>query len=155
RRWAASAIRRRIGVRSGRRRCLITSTNSRPAESVDLPIDRDATLKIADDFLRDGRVDDAAACVELAVDEYVIAGRFTDAATLLQDFLVRVPGRMPTLLRLVEVCRDGGLEGAMYDAQALLADAYLAAGQAGEALVIAEDLIAREPDREDHRVRLA
>lgn len=120
-----------------------------------MPIDRDATLKIADDFLRDGRVDDAAACVELAVDEYVIAGRFTDAATLLQDFLVRVPGRMPTLLRLVEVCRDGGLEGAMYDAQALLADAYLAAGQAAEALVIAEDLIAREPDREDHRVRLA
>ena len=40
---------------------------------------------------------------------------------------------------------DGGLESTMYDAQAQLADAYLAAGQGAEARAIAEDLVAREP----------
>ncbi|HEY0873262.1 MAG TPA: tetratricopeptide repeat protein [Vicinamibacterales bacterium] len=120
-----------------------------------MSIDRDATLKIADEFLRDGREDDAAACIELAVDELIIAGSFGDAATLLQDFLVRVPGRIPTLLRFIEVCLDGGFEALMFDGQAMLADAYLVAGRAAEALVIAEDLVAREPAREEHHIRLA
>ena len=52
---------------------------------------------------------------------------------------------MPALLKLVEVCVDGGLESTMYDAQAQLADAYLAAGQGADARAIAEDLVAREP----------
>ena len=64
---------------------------------------------------------------------------------LLQEFAVRVPGQMPALLKLVEVCVDGGLEATMYEAQAQLADAYLERGQATEARVIAEDLVAREP----------
>jgi tetratricopeptide (TPR) repeat protein len=119
-----------------------------------LSIDRDATLQIADTFLRDQRVDDAGACIELAVDDLIIAGSFGEAAALLQDFLGRVPGRIPTLLRLVEVCVDGGLEALMFDAQAMLADAYLAAGLAAEAHMIAEDLVAREPSREEHHVRL-
>ena len=119
-----------------------------------MSIDRHATLQIADKFLRDQRVDDAAACIELAVDELILAGGFEDAAALLQDFAARVPGRIPTLLRLVEVCVDGGLEALMFDAQAMLADAYLDAGRAAEAKVIAEDLVAREPSREEHHVRL-
>ena len=56
-----------------------------------------------------------------------------------------MPGHVPALLKLVEVCVDGGLESTMYEAQAQLADAYLEAGQAAEARVIAEDLVAREP----------
>jgi hypothetical protein len=56
-----------------------------------------------------------------------------------------VPGQIPALLKLVEVCVDGGLEQTMYDAQEQLTDAYLAANQAAEARVIAEDLVAREP----------
>jgi tetratricopeptide (TPR) repeat protein len=48
-------------------------------------------------------------------------------------------------MKLVEVCVDGGLEATMYAAQAQLADAYLKAGRANEARVIAEDLVAREP----------
>ncbi len=55
------------------------------------------------------------------------------------------PGTSPALLKLVEICVDGGLEATMYEAQAQLADAYLAGGQAAEARVIAEDLVAREP----------
>ena len=38
----------------------------------------------------------------------------------------------------------------MYEAQELLTDAYLAAGQAAEARVIAEDLVAREPWERAH-----
>jgi tetratricopeptide (TPR) repeat protein len=52
---------------------------------------------------------------------------------------------VPALLRLVEVCVDGGFETPMYEAQAQLADAYLSTAQAVEARVIAEDLVAREP----------
>ena len=44
-----------------------------------------------------------------------------------------MPGHIPALLKLVEVCVDGGLESAMYEAQEQLTDAYLAAGQAAEA----------------------
>ena len=56
-----------------------------------------------------------------------------------------MPGQIPALLKLVEVCVDGGLEQSMYEAQEKLTDAYLAANQAAEARVIAEDLVAREP----------
>ena len=67
------------------------------------------------------------------------------AAAVLQEFVTRVPNHIPALMRLVEICVDGGLEATMYSAQAQLADAYIAAGAATEARFIAEDLVAREP----------
>jgi tetratricopeptide (TPR) repeat protein len=87
----------------------------------------------------------AFACLDTAVDAAVTASDFPDAAATLQEFAARVPGQIPALLKLVEVCVDGGLETAMYEAQERLTDAYLEAGQAAEARVIAEDLVAREP----------
>ena len=84
-------------------------------------------------------------CLDAAVDAAMAASEFQEAATSLQDFVGRVPGQIPALLKLIEVCVDGGLEQPMYDAQELLTDAYLAANQAAEARVIAEDLVAREP----------
>ena len=84
-------------------------------------------------------------CIDAAVDGAMAAAEFQEAATSLQDFVGRVPGQIPALLKLVEVCVDGGLEQPMYEAQELLTDAYLAANQAAEARVIAEDLVAREP----------
>ena len=87
----------------------------------------------------------AFACIEAGVDSAVSATEFDEGAARLQDFIDRVPGHIPALLKLVEVCVDGGLESAMYEAQEKLTDAYLAAGQAAEARVIAEDLVAREP----------
>ena len=65
-----------------------------------------------------------------------------------------MPGQIGALLRLVEVCVDGGLEATMYEAQAQLADAYLAADRAEEARVIAEDLVSREPHEVSHIERL-
>ncbi len=87
----------------------------------------------------------AFACIEAGVDSAVSATEFDEGAARLQYFIDRVPGHIPALLKLVEVCVDGGLESAMYEAQEKLTDAYLAAGQAAEARVIAEDLVAREP----------
>src|SRR5262249_15473714 len=63
----------------------------------------------------------------------------------LQEFVTRVPNHVPALMRLVEICVDGGLEATMYAAQAQLADAYIALGSADEARFIAEDLVARGP----------
>jgi tetratricopeptide (TPR) repeat protein len=94
--------------------------------------------------------DAAFVVIDALVDAAGAAGNYGDAAALLQEFAARVPNQIPALLKLVEVCVDGGLEATMYEAQAHLADAYLAAGQAAEARVIAEDLVAREPWERAH-----
>ncbi|CAN5627534.1 hypothetical protein BH23ACI1_BH23ACI1_04270 [soil metagenome] len=88
--------------------------------------------------------------IDIAVDASMADGEFETAAALLQEFVARAPQQVPALLRLVEVCVDGGLETTMYETQAQLADAYLGIGQAAEARVIAEDLVAREPWERSH-----
>ena len=93
-----------------------------------------------------GTLPDAAfVCVDAAVDASIAAGEFDDAASILKEFVTRQATHVPALLKLVEVCVDGGLEASMYEGQAQLADAYLSAGQGAEARGIAEDLVAREP----------
>jgi tetratricopeptide (TPR) repeat protein len=82
---------------------------------------------------------------ELAADTAVAQSDWPGAAAVLQEFVTRVPNHIPALMRLVEICVDGGLEATMYSAQAQLADAYITAGSAEEARFIAEDLVAREP----------
>ncbi len=83
--------------------------------------------------------------VELAVDAAMSLADWPGAAAVLQEFVTRVPNHIPALMRLVEICVDGGLESTMYSAQAQLADAYIEGGHATEARFIAEDLVAREP----------
>jgi tetratricopeptide (TPR) repeat protein len=85
------------------------------------------------------------AIIELVADAAVAVPDWAGAAAALQEFVTRVPNYIPALMRLVEICVDGGLEATMYSAQAQLADAYIAAGSANEARFIAEDLVAREP----------
>ena len=82
---------------------------------------------------------DAVADAALAEGDYVAAG------VALHEFTTRVRSHLVALMRLVEICVDGGLEATMYEAQAALADAYLDAGRALEARIISEDLVAREP----------
>lgn len=89
--------------------------------------------------------DAAFSVADAVVDASIAASDFEHAANVLQSFVDHVPAYIPALLKLVEVCVDGGLETAMYETQAQLADAYLAVSQAAEARVIAEDLVAREP----------
>jgi tetratricopeptide (TPR) repeat protein len=92
----------------------------------------------------------AFVCIDAAVNASMAVSDYEDAAAVLQEFIARVPDQVPALLKLVEVCVDGGLESTMYETQTQLADAYLAAGQASEARVIAEDLVAREPWERSH-----
>jgi tetratricopeptide (TPR) repeat protein len=94
--------------------------------------------------------DSAFVVIEAAVDYAASTNEYGDAATLLQEFAARVPNQIPALMKLVEICVDGGLEATMHEAQAQLADAYLGVGQAAEARVIAEDLVAREPWERAH-----
>jgi len=96
----------------------------------------------------------ASACIDAAANALIAAGEFAEAASILQEFASRVPGQVNALLKLVEVCVDGGLEATMYEAQAQLADAYMAVGLASEARVIAEDLLSREPWEAAHVERL-
>ena len=92
----------------------------------------------------------AFVVIEAAVDYASSTRDYDDAASMLQEFVTRLPNQIPALLKLIEVCVDGGLEATMNEAQAQLADAYLGAGQAAEARVIAEDLVAREPWERAH-----
>ncbi len=101
-------------------------------------------------MLTDSNSAAAYVCVTAAVDASLSASEFDDAASILQEFVTRIPTHVPALLRLVEVSVDGGLEATMYEAQAQLADAYLSSSQAAEARVIAEDLVAREPWESAH-----
>jgi tetratricopeptide (TPR) repeat protein len=84
-------------------------------------------------------------CIEVAARAAIAADEWGSAAAALNEFVSRVPNHIPALMRLVEICVDGGLEATMHTAQAQLADAYLTVGAGTEARVIAEDLVAREP----------
>ena len=84
------------------------------------------------------------ALVELSAEVAVANNDWAAAAAALQQFVERAPIFIPGLMRLVEICVDGGLE-MMFTAQAQLADAYIATGAVAEARFIAEDLVAREP----------
>jgi tetratricopeptide (TPR) repeat protein len=110
-------------------------------------IDRELRHKIVELgwVLTDSNPAAAFVCIDAAVDASLSASEFDDAASILQEFVTRIPTHVPALMKLVEICVDGGLEAAMYEAQAQLADAYLSTSQAAEARVIAEDLVAREP----------
>ena len=92
----------------------------------------------------------AHACIDAIADSAIAIREYAEAAEHLQAFAERRPGHVPTLLKLVDVSVDGGLDAPMYQAQIQLADAYLDAGQALEARVIAEDLVAREPWERAH-----
>ncbi len=92
----------------------------------------------------------AYVCIDTAVEAELAARNYMDAAAILQEFTTRVSGQIVALLKLVEICVDGGLEATMYETQAQLADAYLELGQGAEARVIAEDLVAREPWEHAH-----
>jgi tetratricopeptide (TPR) repeat protein len=84
-------------------------------------------------------------CIEVAARAAIAADEWGSAAAAMNEFVSRVPNHIPALMRLVEICVDGGLEATMHSAQAQLADAYLVVGAGNEARVIAEDLVAREP----------
>jgi len=83
--------------------------------------------------------------VDAVVEGAMAENDFAAAAVALQEFTKHVQSHIVGLMRLVEICVDGGIEATMYEAQAQLAEAYLAGGRALEARIISEDLVAREP----------
>ena len=109
------------------------------------PEQRDQLVLVGCELADQGHAEAAFACVDLVADAALLEEDWGGAATSLNEFVTRVPNQIPALMKLVEICVDGGLESTMYEAQAQLADAYLAAGKGVEARVIAEDLVAREP----------
>ncbi|MEO6236060.1 MAG: tetratricopeptide repeat protein, partial [Vicinamibacterales bacterium] len=62
--------------------------------------------------------DAAFVCIDTAVDAELATGNYMEAAAILQEFVTRVSGQIAALLKLVEICVDGGLEATMYEAQA-------------------------------------
>lgn len=109
------------------------------------PERRDELVLVGCELADGGLTEAAFACVNLVADAALDLKDWGGAAAALHEFVTRVPSQIPALMKLVEICVDGGLESTMHMAQSQLADAYLAAGLAAEARVIAEDLVAREP----------
>ncbi len=83
--------------------------------------------------------------IDVVADSAVAKGDYAAAAAALHEFVTRIRFHLVALMRLVDICVDGGLEATMYEAQAQLADAYLEVGRGLEARIISEDLVAREP----------
>lgn len=113
------------------------------------PASRAHVQRLARSFL----VDQPAAafvCVDALADAASAVADWTTAAEILHTYVSEVPHHIPALMKLIEVCVDGGFETTMLAAQAQLAHAHLAAGRAAQARVIAEDLIAHEPGDPAH-----
>ena len=106
---------------------------------------REDLVFVANDLVDYKQVEAAFLCVDLVADAALLEDDWGGAASALHEFVTRVPNHIPALMRLLDICIDGGLESTMHIAQAQLVDAYLEIGQATEARVIAEDLVAREP----------
>ncbi len=106
---------------------------------------RDDLVFVANDLVDYKQVEAAFLCVDLVADAALLEDDWGGAASALHEFVTRVPNHIPALMRLLDICVDGGLESTMHIAQAQLVDAYLEEGHATEARVIAEDLVAREP----------
>jgi tetratricopeptide (TPR) repeat protein len=113
-----------------------------------------ATIAAVAEQLAPAHPDAIAACVDAFVDHALAGGNPNLAVELLRRFAGVLPGRIPILLRLVEVGAETGLEAITRDAQAGLADAYLAEGWAHEARVISEDLVTRDRSNAAHVERL-
>ena len=92
--------------------------------------------------------------IDRIVSVRIAEGDWAAAADALRRFVSQAPGHLPALARLVDVCVDGGLQPAIFEAQGLLADAYLATGAASEAKYVAEDLLTRQPWEPAHFARL-
>ena len=108
------------------------------------PDQREAAIAMAC-RLAEQSPDSAYPGIEAVTDAALASGDYAAAAAALHEFVTRVRRHIVALMRLVEICVDGGLEATMYSAQAQLADAYLDAGRGLEARIISEDLVAREP----------
>ena len=111
---------------------------------------------LCDEFIERDRTTEAAAmvCMERAVEGHAARQEFSEAADVLRAFARQSPPRVDLLLRLVELCVDGELHGEALEAQAMLADAYMATGRPTEARLIAEDLLAHDPASTGHAARL-
>jgi len=114
---------------------------------------RPEVLSLAEELAAGGHVDAAYDCAELVVDDSVLAGDWEGAIAALQAVIAHAP-HIPALIKLVEIAVDAGRDEIMRDAQARLADAYLAAGLGADARGIAEDLVAHDPSSERNLQRL-
>jgi tetratricopeptide (TPR) repeat protein len=111
-----------------------------------LPGDRRGEIAaLGRELLQAREVDAAFVCVDLVADAAVQEGDCDRAVSVLQDFVARTPHHIPALLKLIEICVEGGFKRVMAAAQEQLADAYLRAGKGAEARLIAEDLVMRAP----------
>jgi tetratricopeptide (TPR) repeat protein len=102
------------------------------------------------------RIPDAAfSCVDLVVSLDTGQEEWLRASEALNLVIERNPDHVPSLMRLVEVCVEGGLgPEALQRARGRLADAYLSAGRGLEARLLAEDLVSGAPWEAAHVNRL-
>ena len=113
----------------------------------------DDVLQFALGLARTGHVERAFGCVEVLADASLLDGQWARAADALDAFAREAP-HVPALMKLVEICVDAGNAPGLRQAQAQLADAYLAEGRGPEARVIAGDFVDFDPALDVHVQRL-
>lgn len=118
------------------------------------PAMREAVLKTGWSAADEIGADGPFAAVDVIADAAALRHDWQGAVSALTEFITRVPHHIPALMKLIEVCVDGGLVGTMQTVQEQLVDAYLESGLGSEARVIAEDLVLRAPWRQENMERL-
>ena len=123
-------------------------------QSIAIAPDRSAALlDLGRELAQAGSLAAAFTCTQVVVDDALLAGDWDRALRALQS-LLQHGSHIPALVMLVELAVDAQRDDIMQDAQARLADAYLDAGRAAEARIIAEDLLTRHPQSGVHAERL-
>lgn len=117
------------------------------------PERRAEVLSMVEHAAASGQQEAAYGCVDLLVDDALLGGEMAVAIATLESFTSRCP-HLPALMKLVEIAIDAGQDQVMREAQGRLTDAYLEAGRGSEARVIAEDLMAHDPQSDVHTGRL-
>ena len=117
------------------------------------PAAADRVLQLSDALASEHR-EVSFSLVDRVVSTRISERDWPAAAAALRRFAAVAPHHVPALTRLVDVCVDGSLDDEIFEAQALLADAYLATGAAEQAKYVADDLVTRQPDEPAHRARL-
>jgi tetratricopeptide (TPR) repeat protein len=143
----AAELTLRAGTPEEARQALVKWVNADPAGARDDVVDLCRSLPGL-------TTEQRFVAVDVAVDTSVATHDFVAAAGMLQDFISAHPGYVPALLRLLDVCVDGSIDGVLEAAQAQLALAYLGLDRLVEARLVAEDLLLRDPDDDPHRALL-
>jgi tetratricopeptide (TPR) repeat protein len=104
--------------------------------------------------LAEGLPDAGFACIDAAVSTALQVRDLDGAIIALEKYIDRAPQDVAALMRLADICSEGGFDHNLYEAQVRLADALIRTHRWAEARPWAEAVVVRRPDEPGNVERL-